>query len=208
MRAGIILAVAALLVATRASAQTAEVTVRGDPAGNFVSTADERDSPRELTDAASLVEPLPGVHVRRYGADDSFTTLSIRGSSSTEVAIVFAGVPLVGGADPTLDLATLPLWPGAVARVHRSFAPAALGPGSLGGTLVLDPPRATSPESTEVWAAGGRFGEARLRVGEVRALGEGGGRIATALSASRADDDFTYLDPTQSTPGHDVYMPR
>jgi len=208
MRAGIILAVAALLVATRASAQTAEVTVRGDPAGNFVSTADERDSPRELTDAASLVEPLPGVHVRRYGADDSFTTLSIRGSSSTEVAIVFAGVPLVGGADPTLDLATLPLWPGAVARVHRSFAPAALGPGSLGGTLVLDPPRATSPESTEVWAAGGSFGEARLRVGEVRALGEGGGRIATALSASRADDDFTYLDPTQSTPGHDVYTRR
>ena len=91
MRAGIILAVAALLVATRASAQTAEVTVRGDPAGNFVSTADERDSPRELTDAASLVEPLPGVHVRRYGADDSFTTLSIRGSSSTEVAIVVPG---------------------------------------------------------------------------------------------------------------------
>jgi outer membrane receptor protein involved in Fe transport len=42
----------------------------------------------------------------------------------------------------------------------------------------------------------------------VRALGEGGGRIATALSASRADDDFTYLDPTQSTPGHDVYTRR
>ena len=47
--------------------------------------------PESMTfDQASLVEPLPGVHVRRYGADDSFTTLSIRGSSSTEVAIVFA----------------------------------------------------------------------------------------------------------------------
>lgn len=210
MRLGCLVATATLtafVTARRADAQTDEVTVRGDPAGNFVSTAAERDSPRELTDAASLVEPLPGVHVRRYGADDSFTTLSIRGSSSTEVAIVFAGVPLTGGADPTLDLATLPLWPGAVAHVHRSFAPAALGPGSLGGTLVLDPPRATAPESTEVWAAGGSFGEARLRVGTVRALGDGG-RIATAVSASRADDDFTYLDPTQSTPGHDVYAQR
>ena len=207
MRAGSILAVAAVLVARPAAAQTDEVIVRGDPAGNFVSTADERDSPRELTDAASLIEPLPGVHVRRYGADDSFTTLSIRGSSSTEVAIVFAGVPLTGGADPTLDLATLPLWPGAVARVHRSFAPAALGPGSLGGTLVLEPPRATSPESTEVWAAGGSFGEARLRASDLRELG-GGGRIATAVSASRADDDFTYLDPTASSPGHDVYVRR
>jgi hypothetical protein len=207
MRAGSILALVAVFVARRADAQTDEVIVRGDPAGNFVSTADERDSPRELTDAASLIEPLPGVHVRRYGADDSFTTLSIRGSSSTEVAIVFAGVPLTGGADPTLDLATLPLWPGAVARVHRSFAPAALGPGSLGGTLVLEPPRATSPESTEVWAAGGSFGEARLRASDLRELG-GGGRIATAVSASRADDDFTYLDPTASSPGHDVYVQR
>jgi hypothetical protein len=200
-------ALRALVTARAAEAQTDQVNVRGDPAGNFVSGADERDSARELTDAASLVEPLPGVHVRRFGADDSFTTLSIRGSSSNEVAVVLAGVPLTGGADPTLDLATLPLWPGAVARVHRSFAPAALGPGSLGGTLVLDPPSATSPESTEVWAAGGSFGEARLRAGDIRAAGDGG-RIATALSASRADDDFTYLDPTASSAGHDVYVRR
>ncbi len=211
MRAGCLGAVASLLVVTPAAAQSEpqpeEVTVRGDRVGNFVSTAAERDSARELTDAASLIEPLPGVHVRRYGADDSFTTLSVRGSSSTEVAVVFAGVPLTGGADPTLDLATLPLWPGAVATVHRSFAPAALGPGSLGGTLVLEPPKATAPESTDVWAAAGSFGEARLRVGDVRAIG-GGGRIATAISASRADDDFTYLDPTASSPGHDVYAQR
>ncbi len=190
-----------------AAAQTEEVTVRGDAAGNFSSRADERDASREVTDAPSLVEPLPGVHVRRYGADDSFTTLSIRGSSSTEVAIVFAGVPLTGGADPTLDLATLPLWPGAVARVHRTFAPASLGPGSLGGTLVLDPPSPALPPSTETWAAIGSYGEARLRVADVRNTG-GGSRVVTALSASRADDDFSYLDPTATTPEHDVYSTR
>ena len=202
---------AALFVSRAAAAQTEpaeEVTVRGQQAaGNFVSRADERDSPRELTDVASLVEPLPGVHVRRYGADDSFTTLSVRGSSSTEVAILFAGVPLTGGADPILDLASLPLWPGAVARVHRSFAPAALGPGSLGGTLVLDPPKPGAPAATDVWAAVGSFGEARLRTGDVRFLG-GGARVATALSASRADDGFSYLDPVASSPGHDVYATR
>ena len=184
-----------------------EVTVRGELAGDFESRADERTSPRELTDVGSLVEPLPGVHVRRYGGDDSFSALSIRGSTSTEVGIVFAGVPLTGGADPSLDLSSLPLWPGAVAHVHRTFAPASLGPGSLGGTLVLDPPKAGAPEGTDVWAAGGSFGEARLRMGDVRALG-GGARLVTALSASRADDGFSYLDPLQSSPGHDVYATR
>src|SRR5215469_2180213 len=139
-------------------AQVEEVVVHGTEAGGFVSRADERDSPREITDAASLVEPLPGVHVRRYGADDAFTTLSIRGSSSTEVAVLVAGVPLTGGADPSLDLASLPLWPGAVVRMHRTFTPAALGPGSLGGTLALEPPKPTSPPRTEAWAAVGSFG--------------------------------------------------
>lgn len=185
---------------------TEEVTVRGSETGDFSSRSDERTSAREVTDAASLVEPLPGVHLRRYGGDDSFATLSIRGSSSTEVAILFAGVPLTGGADPSLDLSSLPLWPGASATVHRTFTPAALGPGSLGGTLVLDPPRTTSPPRTESWAAVGSFGEARLRVADVRAVGDG--RLVTAVSASRADDNFSYLDPLTSSPGHDVYATR
>ncbi len=185
--------------------QIGEVRVRGSAAGDWEARADERDSAREVTDVASLIEPLPGVHVRRFGADDSFSTLSIRGSSSTEVAVLLAGVPLTGGADPTLDLATLPLWPGAVVRVHRSFAPATLGPGSLGGTLVLDPPRAMSPVATDVWGAAGSFGEARVRIGAVSDAGAGA-RIATGVSASRSTDDFTYFDPVASTAaGHDVY---
>jgi outer membrane receptor protein involved in Fe transport len=185
----------------------AAVEVTGTRAGGFVSHASEADAPREVADAASLVEPLPGVHVRRLGADDSFATLSIRGSSSTEVAVLLAGVPLTGGADPSLDLATLPLWPGAQARVYRSFAPASLGQGSLGGTLALDPPRLGARPGTDVWAAVGSFGEARVRIGDVRALGDA--RLVTALSASRADDDFSYYDPRLSLlERRDVYSVR
>ncbi|MDB4943082.1 MAG: TonB-dependent receptor [Labilithrix sp.] len=174
-----------------------EVLVRGGAAAGFVSRARIEDSPREITDAASLVEPLPGVHVRRLGADDSFATLSVRGTSSTQVAIYLAGVPLTGGADPSLDLATLPLWPGAGARVYRSFAPAALGRGSLGGTLALDPPSPRAPNSTEVYLAAGAFGSRRLRVGDVSGDPDGV-RVATGLSASRSDDDFSYVDPVAS----------
>jgi hypothetical protein len=180
------------LAARDSRADVPEVTVRQGAAGGFVSRASVDDSSREVTDAASLVEPAPGVHVRRMGADDSFATLSIRGTSSTEVAIILAGVPLTGGADPTLDLATLPLWPGASARVYRSFSPASLGRGSLGGVLALDPPSLRGPARSDAWAAVGSFGALRLRVGDVRSVGET--RVATALSASRADDDFTYTD--------------
>ena len=185
-----------------------EVVVRGREAAGFVSRARMEDSPRDITDAASLIEPMPGVHVRRLGADDSFATLSVRGTSSTQVAVYLAGVPLSGGADPTLDLATLPLWPGARARVYRSFAPAALGRGSLGGTLVLDTPSPRAPNSTEVYGALGAYGSRRIRVGDVSGDPDGV-RLATGFSASRSDDDFSYIDPTASIrEGHDVLATR
>jgi len=185
-----------------------EVLVRGRDAGGFVSEARIEDAKRTVTDAASLVEPLPGVHVRRLGADDSFATISVRGTSSTQVAVYLAGVPLTGGADPTLDLATLPLWPGARARVFRSFAPAGLGRGSLGGTLVIDAPSPRAPARTEVWAAAGAFGAQRLRIGDVRGEPDGV-RVATGLSASRSDDDFSYLDRRATTAaGRDVFIDR
>ena len=185
-----------------------EVVVRGREAAGFGSTARIEDSPRDITDAASLIEPMPGVHVRRLGADDSFATLSVRGTSSTQVAVYLAGVPLSGGADPTLDLATLPLWPGARARVYRSFAPAALGRGSLGGTLALDTPSPRSANRTEVYSAVGAYGSRRVRIGDVSGDRDGV-RVATGFSASRSDDDFSFLDTSASIKaGRDVLATR
>src|SRR6185369_7157056 len=76
-----------------------------------------------------------------------------------------------------------------------------------GGTLVLDPPSARSPPRTEVWAAAGSFGSRRMRIGDVRGDPDGV-RVASGVSASRSDDDFTYLDPLSSTEGHDVFVTR
>jgi iron complex outermembrane receptor protein len=171
-----------------------EVRVRGAAqSAGFVDRAREGETPRETTDAASLVETLPGVHVRRLGADDGFATLSIRGSSSNQVAVLLAGVPLTGGSDPTLDLGSLPVWPGVQIRAYRTFAPASLGPGSLGGTLVLEPPKPSSEAMTETYAGYGTLGSARMRVADARPLGDG--QITTALAASRSEDEFEVFTP-------------
>jgi hypothetical protein len=193
----------------RADDDVENVRIRGSRTGGFESHAKLDDAPREITDAASLVEPLLGVHVRRLGADDGFATLSIRGSSSNQVAFYLAGVPLPVAADPTVDLSTLPLWPGAQARVHRTFTPAALGPGSLGGTLVLDPPSPTGSNRTDIWMAGGSFGALRMRIGDVSDLGRGV-RIASGLSASRSDGDFSYYNVDHNAPISDprTFVPR
>lgn len=191
-----ILAIGIVLAAAPARADDDDIVIRGAQAGGFSSRVKVEDQPREVTDAASLVEGEPGVHVRRLGAEDSFATLSIRGASSNQIAIVLAGVPLTGGGTPVVDLSSLPLWPGVRARVFRTFAPASLGPGSLGGTLAWDAPSPREPERIETWTALGSFGAMRLRAGAVRRIGAMS--LATSASASRADDDYSFFDrPSQ-----------
>jgi iron complex outermembrane receptor protein len=168
-----------------------EVTVRGASTAAFTARASADTATREPKDAAALVAELPGVHVRRLGAEGSYATVSIRGSASTQVGVMLGGIPLTSAADPSLDIGALPLWPGATLRVYRGFAPAALGTtGYLGGVVAIDPPSPALGEKTEAWLLGGSFGTLKLRVGDLRRAGPV--TTGTALFASRTDGDFTY----------------
>ncbi len=179
------------------------LVVQGSAAPAFSSTAREGQGPRDAADAASLIEDQPGVHVRRQGAEGGFATVSIRGNASNQVAVTFAGVPLTGAADPSLDLASLPLWPGAALRVHRTFAPAAFGGGYLGGVVAIEPLelslRAGSAR-TEVYDAYGSFGSYRLRASDVRALSDEV-RVGSGVAYARWDGDFRYWDPNRVPAG-------
>jgi len=168
-----------------------DVTVRGSATSAFVSKTSVDQSAREALDAASLVADLPSVHVRRLGAEGALASLSVRGSASSQVGAVLAGIPLTSAADPSLDIGALPLWPGASFRVHRGFAPAALGTtGYLGGVLAIEPPSPAEEARTSWWTAAGSFGGLKLRVGDLRRAGDL--TVATGLFASRADGDFSY----------------
>ncbi len=187
--------IAVVLMTGRASAEEPNtLTVTGSSATSFGSRAKEGERPRDTPDAAALLEGLPGLRVRRLGAESSFATVSIRGAASNQVMISFAGVPLTGAADPSTDLATLPLWPGAVARVHRTFAPAHVGGGYLGGVVDLQPMELASRRSTEVYNAFGSFGSYRLRIADTR-TNVLGFRVGAGVSYLRTNGDFTYFDP-------------
>ncbi|WP_218920224.1 TonB-dependent receptor domain-containing protein [Chondromyces crocatus] len=178
-----------------------EVTVRGDASGGYTTRATVDESPRAPLDAAAVLAGLPSVHVRRLGADGSFGTLSVRGAASSQVGVFLAGIPLTSAADPSLDIGSLPLWPGASFRVHRGFAPAALGTtGYLGGVLAIEPPSAAARERTTWWTAAGSFGALKLRVGETRRTGPV--TVAAGLSAGRADNAFPFelADPITGAP--------
>lgn len=186
---------AAVIVVTTTHARAEEpvsLTVSGSSAPGFSASAKEGERPRDTPDAAALLEGLPGLRVRRLGGESGFATLSIRGAASNQVAISLFGVPLTGGADPSLDLSTLPLWPGATARVHRTFAPAFLAGGYLGGIVDLAPLDLTA-RRTETYNAYGSFGSYRMRVATAQKAGAWS--VGAGVSFHRTQGDFTYYDP-------------
>ena len=196
-----------LIVVSRDAVAQDEVRVRGQKPATLAASATEGELPRETTDLASLIAPLPGVYVRRQGADDSLSTLSIRGTSPQQAAVYLAGVPVTGGGDPAIDLSLLPVWPKLQARVYRTFAPASLGRPALGGALVLDAPTlAAEAGTTETYAAVGSYGVARARAATLTRVGRA--KVAATAFGARADNDFSYLDPIASSFARRVYLTR
>ncbi len=177
-----------------------DVTVHGATAGAYVSKTSTDTSIREPIDAASLLDELPSVHVRRLGPEGSFASISVRGSAPSQVGVVLGGIPLTSAADPAFDVGALPLWPGASFRVYRGFAPAALGTtGYLGGVLAVDPPSPAAGARTEWSLNAGSFGALKVRAGDLRRVD--GVELGTGLFASRSDGDFPYLLETPTGSG-------
>lgn len=169
-----------------------DVTVRGSSAPAFVSRASADDRAREPIDAAAMLAELPSVHVRRLGALGAQAAISIRGSASSQVGVLLNGIPLTSGADPSFDVGSLPLWPGASFRVYRGFAPASLGAtGYLGGVVAIDPPSSLAGARTDAQLVAGSFGTFQARVGDARSVGPV--KLGVGAFGSRTDGDFPYV---------------
>ncbi len=72
-------------------------------------------------------------------------------------------------------------------------------PGRSEGRWSLEPPRPTDEEGTLAWLGVGSFGRSGCASRTCGRFDGDRGRVVTALSASRATDDFSYYDATHST---------
>ncbi len=103
----------------------------------FVALVDMKPRAGRVEDLTAVLSQLVGVRVTQYGGLGSFATVSIRGSSSSQVRTFLDGMPI---DDPYLgvtNLSDLPL--GGVERieVYRGFSPPQLGGSAIGGAVSL-----------------------------------------------------------------------
>jgi len=119
-----------------------EITVYAPPGESYIFSpffkeiieAPQQSPVRSLTDQLSI---LPGVRTTRYGGWGGFTTLSIRGSSPSQVLFFWNGIPLNLGYTGIVNLSDLPLEGIKRIEVYRSFTPLEMGSGAIGGAVNL-----------------------------------------------------------------------
>ncbi len=162
----------------------------------FVATVDMTKRTGRVEDLTAVLSQLVGVHVTQYGGLGSFATVSIRGSSSSQVRTFLDGMPV---DDPYLgvtDLSDLPL--GGVGRVevYRGFSPPQLGGSAIGGAvnLVTRERGAHSGvlSGAEANVSGGSF-DTRRENGSLW-LDPGPVRVFAHVTHEQSLGDFTFLD--------------
>jgi outer membrane cobalamin receptor len=182
------------LAPTVAHLTTIAVTAAADsaPAGATVLThADIVASGRQ--DIADLLDRVPGVVVTRQGGPGGRATLSVRGSSASEVLVLVDGVPINSHLTGEADLSGIPVSSIERITVIPGAQSARYGSRALAGVVVV---QTRQPDGAQVEAQGsvGAWGD---RDGSV-SLGAGssdgvGGRVTAERRTSQGDFPFDQL---------------
>ena len=63
----------------------------------------------EQKDLPDMLKMVPGVHVREVNGKGQYTTVSVRGSSASQVGVFVDGVLFNQGSDAAADISTIPI---------------------------------------------------------------------------------------------------
>jgi outer membrane cobalamin receptor len=168
----------------------------------FVASVDLKDRRDRVEDLSSVLSQMVGVKVKQYGGLGSFATVSIRGSSASQVAIYMDGIPMNDAYTGITNLADLPMGGVQKVEVYRGFTPPHLGSGAIGGAVNLvttDPKRwqhGRLLSSLEGSVSYGSFDTSRqmvsmwLQPGKLRLFAHGG-HVKTLGNFTFLDDNGT-----------------
>lgn len=138
---------------------------------------------------ADVLSAQTGIYVKSYGLG-SLATLSLRGSSSSQVAITWNGIPIQSPMLGLTDIALLPAFAADAVTLHYGSSGAQWGSGAVGGTLALGsrPPRSGTQLTYN--GATGSFGTQNHQARINWSNGRWG--TATKWFNGRATNDFSY----------------
>lgn len=113
----------------------------------FTTILTSKDLRERKTSLSETLQDLSGVQIKRYGGLDDFATVSIRGSTSEQVAVFLDGISLNQGINGTVNLATIPVEQIERIEIYKGSAPARFGSSTLGGVLHIVTRKGVLPDA-------------------------------------------------------------
>ncbi len=138
--------------------QTGDVDTEQTPA--FFSVIRREEFEGKMEDLSEIIEKEAGIQVRQSGGLGSFSTVSLRGSSSEQVVIYMDGIPLNEASGGGVNLANISLSDIASVEIYRGITPVNFGKASVGGVINIKTLRA---EKGLHASAGGGYGSFNAR---------------------------------------------
>ena len=171
----------------------APVVVEGSPLfelspGSFTVLRPE-DFEGEGKDLSDLLGRVPGLFVVRTAGGGGYAVASVRGSTSSQVAVYMDGVLVSRQGEPAFDLSSVSLSDVERVEVYRGYVPSRFGFPGLGAVInVVRKERARRVLSAEGRSFGGfrGFGEVGLPLG--------GGFLSLFFERDESRGDFSYLN--------------
>ena len=93
-----------------------------------------------------ILEQKVGLQIKKSGTAGSFATVSLRGTSSNQVAVYVDGIPLNTGRNGNIDLSDIPLDLIERIEVFRGSAPAEFSDSPIGGIINIKTTRSLAKE--------------------------------------------------------------
>jgi len=179
--------------------------LRADPTAFGTVVRKEQWADR-ITTIPDLLREVVGVQVKSLG--DSFSTVSIRGSTAEQVMVYLDGVPLNRGAGGAVNLADIPLAQVERIEVYRGMTPSSLPEASIGGAILIHTRAPKGRFAADGYAGLGSHGSGEFSAGFGGEKGRGGWRIATDGGTSDGDFPFWDNNGTPDDPADDGVAPR
>jgi outer membrane autotransporter protein len=139
-----------------------------------------------------LLKEVPGVHVRySAGGIGQYTTVSVRGSTASQVGVFVDGVLTNLGGDAAVDISTIPIQNVARIEVYRGYVPARFGGTYMGGVINIvtkKPEKANVSASYGQRSWGGYTGSLQIDTPL------GNGSLMVGINRDQSEGDFRYTN--------------
>jgi len=174
----------------------------------FVTVIEREAFEGKMEDLAEVLQNEAGVQVRQSGGLGSFSTVSLRGSSSDQVMVFMDGVLLNDASGGGVDLSTIALSDVASIEVYRGVTPVNFNKASIGGVVNIRTLRAREGLKSSATLGYGSFNTRKASGFVNHKPGKWDYLVSAGYLASDNDFEYLYDNHTEYNPNDDKWVKR